>query len=326
MADAGIGHDQVVQGAVRRAMWRLLPFLGLCYLLNYLDRVNVGFAALTMNADLGLSAAAYGLGAGLFFIGYFFFEVPSNVILHKVGARLWIARIMVTWGIIASATAFVQGEISFYVVRFLLGVAEAGFFPGIILYLTYWFPRVQRAKVVALFFLAVPISSVVGSPISTLLIQHGDGVWGFDAGWRFMFFVEGLPSVIVGCLVLVLLADRPGKARWLSPAERDALEKTIADEDAAQVPHTTGLREGLRDVRVVGLSLVYFGIVFGNYTLAFFMRLVVSDLQDTFAIEFWLAQIGLLTAIPYAIASFVMFLNARHSDRTGERRWHVAVP
>jgi D-galactonate transporter len=307
-------------------MWRLLPFLGLCYLLNYLDRVNVGFAALTMNADLGLSAAAYGLGAGLFFIGYFFFEVPSNVILHKVGARLWIARIMVTWGIIASATAFVQGEISFYVVRFLLGVAEAGFFPGIILYLTYWFPRVQRAKVVALFFLAVPISSVVGSPISTLLIQHGDGVWGFDAGWRFMFFVEGLPSVIVGCLVLVLLADRPGKARWLSPAERDALEKTIADEDAAQVPHTTGLREGLRDVRVVGLSLVYFGIVFGNYTLAFFLPQVVSDLQETFAIEFSLAQIGLITAIPYAIASVVMILNARHSDRTGERRWHVAVP
>ncbi len=160
MADAATGQDQLVQGAVRRAMWRLLPFLGLCYLLNYIDRTNVGFAALTMNADLGLSAAAYGLGAGLFFIGYFFFEVPSNVILHKVGARIWIARIMVTWGIIASATAFVQGETSFYIVRFLLGVAEAGFFPGIILYLTYWFPRVQRAKVVALFFLAVPVSSV----------------------------------------------------------------------------------------------------------------------------------------------------------------------
>src|ERR671916_561870 len=228
MADAGTGQEKVVRGAVRRAMWRLLPFLGLCYLLNYVDRVNVGFASLTMNADLGLSATAYGLGAGLFFVAYFFFEVPSNIILHRIGARIWIARIMVTWGIIASATAFVQGEVSFYIVRFLLGVAGAGFFPGIILYLTYWFPRVQRAKVVALFFLAVPISSVVGSPISTLLIQYGDGAWGF---------VEGLPSILVGFLVLMLLPDRPRKARWLSTDERDALEKKIADEDAAQVPH-----------------------------------------------------------------------------------------
>src|ERR687894_1104246 len=195
MADVGTAQEQVVQGAVRKAMWRLLPFLGLCYLLNYIDRTNVGFAALTMNADLGLSSAAYGLGAGLFFIAYFFFEVPSNVILHKIGARIWIARIMVTWGIVASATAFVQGEISFYVVRFLLGVAEAGFFPGIILYLTYWFPRAQRAKVVALFFLAVPLSSVIGGPISTLLIQYGDGVLGFSAGWRLMFFAEGVPSI-----------------------------------------------------------------------------------------------------------------------------------
>ena len=231
MADAGTRQDGLVDGAVRRAMWRLLPFLGLCYLLNYVDRVNVGFASLTMNADLGLSNAAYGLGAGLFFIAYFFFEVPSNVILHKIGARIWIARIMVTWGIIASATAFVQGEISFYIVRFLLGVAEAGFFPGIILYLTYWFPRVQRAKVVALFFLAVPVSTVVGSPISTLLIQYGDGALGFDAGWRFMFFVEGLPSVLVGFLVLLLLPDRPSKARWLSGEEQQALENKIAAED-----------------------------------------------------------------------------------------------
>ncbi len=320
------GQSELVQGAVRKAMWRLLPFLGFCYLLNYIDRTNVGFAALTMNADLGLSTTAYGLGAGLFFIGYFFFEVPSNVILHKVGARIWIARIMVTWGIIASATAFVQGEVSFYIVRFLLGVAEAGFFPGIILYLTYWFPRVQRAKVVALFFLAVPVSSVVGAPISTLLIQNGDGVWGFESGWRFMFFVEGLPSILVGFLVLLLLTDRPHKASWLSAAERDALTTQIADEDAAQVPHTTGLREGLRDSRVVGLSFVYFGIVFGSYVLAFFLPQVVSDLQEQFGIEFSIAQIGLITAIPYALACVVMEINARHSDRTGERRLHVAIP
>jgi MFS transporter, ACS family, tartrate transporter len=326
MADAATGQEQVVQGAVRKAMWRLLPFLGFCYFLNYVDRTNVGFAALTMNKDLGLSATAYGLGAGLFFVAYFFFEVPSNVILHKVGARVWIARIMITWGIIASATAFVQGETSFYIVRLLLGAAEAGFFPGIILYLTYWFPRVQRAKVVALFFLAVPVSTVVGSPISTLLIQNGDGVWGFDAGWRFMFFMEGLPSIVVGVLVLFLLTDRPRKAKWLSAEEREALENKIAAEDTAQVQHTTGIREGLKDSRVVGLSFVYFGIVFGSYVLSFFLPQVVSDLQERFGIKFSIAQIGLITAIPYAIACVVMILNARHSDRTGERRLHVAVP
>jgi MFS transporter, ACS family, tartrate transporter len=326
MADVGTGQDPVVQGAVRKAMWRLLPFLGFCYFLNYVDRTNVGFASLTMNADLGLSATAYGLGAGLFFVAYFFFEVPSNVILHRVGARVWIARIMVTWGIIASATAFVQGEVSFYIVRLLLGAAEAGFFPGIILYLTYWFPRVQRAKVVALFFLAVPISTVVGSPISTLLIQNGDGVWGFDAGWRFMFFVEGLPSILVGFLVLFLLTDRPHKAKWLSAEERAALENTIATEDSEQVRHTTGIREGLRDSRVVGLSFVYFGIVFGSYVLSFFLPQVVSDLQERFGIKFSLAEIGLITAIPYAVAAVVMIINARHSDRTGERRLHVAIP
>jgi D-galactonate transporter len=326
MAEAVTTTDPVVESAVRKAMWRLLPFLGLCYLLNYVDRVNVGFAALTMNRDLGLSAAAYGLGAGLFFVGYFFFEVPSNVILHRVGARLWIARIMITWGVVASATAFVQGEISFYVVRFLLGIAEAGFFPGIILYLTYWFPRARRAKVVALFFLAVPLSSVVGAPLSTLLIQNGGGLLGFDAGWRFMFFVEGIPAVLVGVLVLVLLPDRPSRARWLSAPEQHALERRIADEDAAQVPQETGIRAGLRDRRVVALSMVYFGIVFGLYVLAFFLPQVVSDLQEQFDITFSLVEIGLITAVPYAVASVAMVLNARHSDRTGERRLHIAVP
>jgi ACS family tartrate transporter-like MFS transporter len=326
MANAGVSDDVLVDGAVRRAMWRLLPFLGLCYLLNYVDRVNVGFAALTMNPDLGLTAAAYGLGAGLFFVGYFVFEVPSNVVLHRVGARRWIARIMISWGVVASATAFVQDAAAFYVVRFLLGVAEAGFFPGIILYLTYWFPRARRAKVVALFFLAVPLSSVLGAPISTLLIQYGDGVLGFDAGWRFMFFVEGIPAVLVGALVLVLLPDRPSRARWLSGAEQQALERRIAEEDAAHVPHGTGLRTALRDPRVVGLSVVYFGVVFGLYVLAFFLPQVVSDLQERFDVEFSLVQIGLITAVPYAVASVAMVLNARHSDRTGERRWHVAVP
>lgn len=326
MADDVLVSREPVQVAVRRAMWRLLPFLGFCYLLNYVDRVNVGFAALRMNPDLGLSAASYGLGAGLFFVGYFFFEVPSNVILHRVGARLWIARIMVTWGIIASATAFVTNEIGFYAVRFLLGVAEAGFFPGIILYLTYWFPRAQRAKVVALFFLAVPLSTVFGAPISTLLIENGDGVLGFEQGWRFMFFAEGIPAILFGFLVLVLLPDRPTRARWLTPDQAQALEATIAAEDTEQVPETTGMRDALRDGRVIALSVVYFGVVFGLYVLAFFLPQVVSELQERFGVEFSLVQIGLITAVPYAVASVVMLLNARHSDATGERTWHVAAP
>ncbi|EME63540.1 MFS transporter [Amycolatopsis decaplanina] len=311
--------------AVRKAMIRLVPFLGLLYLLNYLDRVNVGFAALTMNADLGISSAAYGLGAGLFFVGYFFFEVPSNVILHKVGARVWIARIMVTWGIVASATAFIQGEVSFYIVRVLLGIAEAGFFPGIILYLTYWFPRKVRAKIVALFFLAVPLSSVIGSPVSALLIKHGEGVLGFDAGWRFMFFAEGIPSILLGVAVLFLLPNRPKNAKWLSPEQRTALQSTLDAEDTREVGHEVSTRSALTDPRVLALSAVYFGIIFGLYVLAFFLPQVIKGFQQQFQTTYSIVEIGLITAIPYAVAAVAMVLWARHSDRTGERAGHVAI-
>jgi MFS transporter, ACS family, tartrate transporter len=246
--------------------------------------------------------------------------VPSNVILHKVGARVWIARIMITWGIVASATAFVQGEVSFYIVRFLLGVAEAGFFPGIILYLTYWFPRAQRAKMVSLFYLAVPLASTIGSPISSLLIANGEGALGFDAGWRFMFFAEGLPSILIGVVVLFMLVDKPAKARWLSAEESAALEKAIAEEDGTRGDH--GIRRALTDGRVLTLALVYFGIVFGSYTLQFFLPLVVAGLKENFTV----VQIGFITAVPYAVALVALLLNARHSDRTGERELHVAVP
>jgi ACS family tartrate transporter-like MFS transporter len=310
---------------VRKAARRLLPLLVLLYLVNYLDRVNVGFAALTMNADLGLSSAAYGLGAGLFFIGYFFFEVPSNIVLHKVGARLWIARIMITWGLVASATAFVQGEVGFYVVRVLLGIAEAGFFPGVLLYLTYWFPRAERARIVALTFLAVPLASVIGSPLSTVLIQHGDGLLGFDAGWRFMFFVEGLPAVLLGVAVLFLLPSRPSDARWLTSAEATALEQHLAAEDAREVGREVPTRQALTDPRVLALSIVYFGIVFGLYVLAFFLPQVIAGFQEQFGTTFSLLEVGLVTAVPYAFAAVAMVLWARHSDRTGERAWHVAV-
>jgi ACS family tartrate transporter-like MFS transporter len=320
------GEGVLVSTAVRTATKRLIPLLALAYLLNYIDRVNVGFASLTMNADLGLSAAAYGLGAGLFFIGYFFFEVPSNVILDRVGARIWIARIMVTWGIVASSTAFIQGEIGFYVVRVLLGIAEAGFFPGIILYLTYWFPRVERARIVALFFLAVPLSSVVGGPLSTWLISVGDGALGFDAGWRFMFFVEGIPAVLLGIAVLWLLPDRPTRARWLPADQAVALEERIAAEDAAAAGQDRGVAAALRDGRVVALSVVYFGIVFGLYVLAFFLPQIVAGFEQQFGADYSLVEVGLITAVPYAIASVTMVLWARHSDRSGERGLHVAVP
>lgn len=322
---APVADPAITLSAIRKATIRLVPFLGLLYLINYLDRVNVGFAALTMNADLGLSTAAFGLGAGLFFIGYFFFEVPSNIILHRVGARFWIARIMVTWGIIASSTAFIQGEISFYIVRVLLGIAEAGFFPGIILYLTYWFPRAKRAKILALFFLAVPLSSVLGSPISTLLIQNGDGALGFAEGWRFMFFVEGIPAVLLGIVVLIVLPSKPRDAKWLTSEESTALETTIAQEDSRAVSGEVTTRAALTNPRVAALAVVYFGIVFGLYVLAFFLPQVIAGFQAEFNTTYSLVEIGLVTAIPYAFAGVAMVPWARHSDKTGERGAHVAI-
>ena len=315
------------EGVVRRATVRLVPFLVVLYLVNYLDRVNVGFASLRMNADLGLSSAAYGLGAGLFFVGYFLFEVPSNLLLHRVGARFWIARIMITWGLVAAATSLVQGEVGFYVVRVLLGIAEAGFFPGVLLYLTYWFPRAQRARIVALTFLAVPLASVIGSPLSSLLLEHGGGWFGVEDGWRVMFLVEGLPAVALGVAVLLWLPSRPSTARWLRPEEAAALERRLAAEEAEEVGAAeVRTRAALTDPRVLALSVVYFGIVFGLYVLAFFLPQVVTGFQEQFDVSFSLLQVGLVTAVPYVFASVAMVLWARHSDRTGERAWHVAGP
>jgi ACS family tartrate transporter-like MFS transporter len=312
--------------AVGKATRRLVWLLVLLYVINYLDRVNVGFAALRMNADIGLSSAAYGLGAGLFFVGYFLFEVPSNLIMHKVGAKAWMARIMLSWGVLACAMAFVQGPISFYLLRVLLGVAEAGFFPGIVLYLTYWFPRASRAKVMSLFMLGVPLASVFGAPISTALIAHGSGWFGFEQGWRTMFLVEGLPAILLGFATLALMPSRPANARWLRPEEAEALTATITEEDARQVPAEPGVWSSLRHPRVVALAAVYFGIVFGLYGLGFFLPQIVSGLQAQFGVKFSLVQIGLVTAIPYAFGALMMIANARHSDRTGERIWHTAIP
>ena len=299
---------------LRRIAWRLLPFLGLLYIVAYLDRINISFAALQMNQDLGLSAAAYGTGAGLFFLGYVLFEVPSNLILQRVGARLWIARIMVTWGLISMAMALVRSETSFYLLRFLLGVAEAGFFPGIILYLTGWFPTSERARAVALFATATALAGLIGSPLSGALLEL-DGWWGWR-GWHWLFVAEGVPAVLLGLVVLIKLPDRPDQARWLPPDERDWLNRTLQQERQAardQTRHT--LREALTDHRVWGLGLVYLCMVIGMYGIALWLPQMLRAL--TAADDFTL---GLLNALPFLAAGVGMVVIGWHSDRRGERR------
>ena len=311
--------DQASQSAVGKAARRLIPFLCLCYLVNFLDRVNVGFAALAMNQDLGFSPSVYGAGAGIFFVGYFLFEIPSNLALQKFGARIWIARIMISWGLVATAMALVHSETSFYVLRFLLGVAEAGFFPGIILYLTYWFPAAERARIVSLFMAAVPLATVVGGPVSGALLElHGLG--GLK-GWHWLFIIEGLPAIVLGVVALKFLDDRPEQAAWLTPGERKALAGTLAAE--AKVTRETGyagLGQALTRPRVLVLGLLYFCIVVGLYGIGFWMPQVIQ----TFGLD--PLRIGFLTAIPYLFAAFAMVLWGARSDRTGERIWHVALP
>ncbi|MEO8037330.1 MAG: MFS transporter [Betaproteobacteria bacterium] len=301
---------------------RLIPFLFICYIVAFLDRVNVGFAKLQMSGDLGFSDTVYSFGAGIFFIGYFIFEVPSNVILEKVGAKIWIARIMITWGIISGAFMFVNSEFWFYTLRFLLGVAEAGFFPGIILYLTYWFPGKRRTKAVALFMTAIAIANVVGSPISGGIMQFMDGVHGWR-GWQWLFLLEGIPSVIVGILVLILLDDGPQKAKWLTQEERDFVTKTVADDNASK--HDVGAKhhmlDAFKDIRVWALAFVYFSGVVGFYAVNFWMPTIVQELGID---KHDYLKVGLLSMIPWGIASIAMVVVGAHSDRTGERTWHAS--
>jgi ACS family tartrate transporter-like MFS transporter len=306
--------------AVARVTRRLIPFLFLLYLLNFLDRVNVGFAALEMNRDLGFGPAVYGFGAGVFFLGYCLFEVPSNLVLYRTGARLWIARIMVTWGLAASAMMFVRAPTSFFVIRFLLGVAEAGFFPGIIFYLTYWYPARERAKAYAWFLAAIPICGVVGGPISGALLGL-DGYLGLQ-GWQWLFLLEGIPSVLVGLAVLWLLPDRPRDARWLAPAERSWLEATLEEEGShATAGHGVSFLKALRNPMVWLLGLTYFLLVVALYGFALWLPQLIKA-SGTFT-NF---QVGVITAIPYAIAAVGMVMVGRRSDRTGERYFHLALP
>ena len=306
------------RATMRKVAWRLVPFICLLYFIAFIDRVNIGFAALTMNKDLGFSSAVFGFGAGIFFFGYFLFEVPSNIILDKVGARIWIARVMITWGIISGAFAFVQGEYSFYTLRFLLGAAEAGFFPGIILYLSYWFPTRYRAGVVSLFMAAAPISVVLGSPISSALLGM-EGVLGLH-GWQWMFLIEVVPAVVLGVVVLFYMTDRPEKARWLSDEQRAWLVAEMNEEHARkQVSAKHGILAGMADPRVLALALIYFGTSAGLYTLGIWAPQIIKSFGlSTMAV-------GFLNGVPPTIAIIAMILWARHSDRTGERTWHVVI-
>ena len=308
--------EQVEKTAIRKAFFRLMPLLLVCYFLAYIDRINIGFAALTMNRDIGLSAYIYGLGAGLFFWGYFFFEVPSNLIMEKVGARRWISRIMITWGLVSAGMMFVTGEISFLIMRFLLGAAEAGFFPGIILYLTYWFPNAYRARIVAAFSVAIPVSLGIGAPLS-IGIMELDGVAGLK-GWQWLFLLEGLPTVLVGLLVLAVLPNKPRDARWLTAEEKASLQQTIDREvRAVEKAHGITLGQMFRDPRILGLALIYVANTMANLGLAFFLPQIVKGLGVSNL------NIGLITAIPYIFGTIGILVWGHLSDRCDERRWSL---
>jgi len=311
--------DDIAQSALRKVRWRLIPFLFLLYIVAYLDRVNVGFAAIDMNRDLGFSAAVYGFGSGIFFVSYTLFEVPSNLILARVGVRLWIARIMFTWGIFATAMMFVNNATTFYTLRFLLGVAEAGFFPGIILYLTHWFPARERARAVGLFMTATAMAGVIGAPISSALLQlHGLG--GLH-GWQWLFLVEGLPAVLLAPVVLTFMAELPSEASWLTADERDWLSREMAAERAQTEHAHTTLRQALLSPRLWIVSLPYFFIVIAFYGVSFWLPQILQTSSGYSS-----AMVVLLSSIPYVAAAIGMVFFGISSDRTGERRWHVAGP
>ena len=306
---------------------RLVPFLVVCYFVSYLDRVNVSFAALTMNRDLGLTSTAFGIGAGIFFIAYFFFEVPSNLFLARFGARKWIARIMFSWGLVSALNAFVP-ELAhatgttttrtFYVVRVLLGAAEAGFFPGIIYYLTTWFPALYRARIIGLFMAAIPLSSVIGAPVSSALLGL-DGALGL-AGWQWLFLLEAVPALVMAVAVFFYLTDRPSEARWLAADEREWLGRRLAQEEAQRLrARHFSVAEALGNTRVLLLGMVYFGAVAMNYGLSFFLPQIVQGFG------FSLLATGFITAVPYVVGTASMIWWGRRSDKAGERREHAAV-
>ena len=304
---------------MRKVTWRLLPFLMVCYLLAFIDRGNIGMAALQMNDDLGLTKKMFGFAGSLFFFSYFLFEVPSNLALQKFGARKWIARIMVTWGIVSAGTAFVQGQNSLFVLRFLLGAAEAGFFPGVVLYLTYWFPAAYRARIIAMFMVAIPMASFVGSPLSALLLQT-DGFLGLR-GWQWLFILEGLPTVLMGFSCLFFLTDRPNQAAWLSDAERNWLcTRMDSERQEKKSVARQSIWKLFRSKEVLGMALICSAASAAGSVLGVWQPQLIKSFGLT------VMQTGLLNSVPYVIAAIVMVAWGRHSDKTGERRWHTAIP
>ena len=305
-----------------RVTQRLIPFLFLCYIFAYIDRVNVGFAKLQMQQDLGITDAVYGAGAGIFFIGYFFFEVPCNMALQKIGAKYWLGPIMIVWGVVSAGTMFVKTAHQFYAVRFLLGLVESGFFPGVILYLTFWFPSKYRAKMIAAFMTAIPLSGVIGGPISGLILEKATALGGLR-GWQWLYIVEAVPSILAGIVTMFFLQDGPLKAKWLNDTERSLLAKRLDEEESGKRSATPGhhsMVDAFRSKQVWLLCAVYFGFVMGNYGLSFWLPQIVKETITKDSL-----QIGLLTAIPWAAAAISMVLVGHHSDQTGERRWHIAL-
>ena len=305
------------QALYRKMMRRILPFLFICYVVSYLDRVNVGFAALTMNKDIGLSATAFGVGAGLFFFGYFVAEVPSNLIMMRVGARIWIARIMITWGLVSAATAFVSGPVQFGIARFLLGIGEAGFVPGVFLYLSLWFPSAIRARATALFLLGIPVANIIGSPISGSLV----GLEGFGLkGWQWLLILEAIPAVILGILCLFMLTDKPEKATWLSVAERDFLVARLAAEKAAiEKKHSFTLAQALRNWRVLMLAVVNFCSIIGSLGIGLWLPQIIRQLGLDGAI------VGFVAAVPYLCGAIAMVVWGRMSDKGKDRTIYPAI-
>jgi D-galactonate transporter len=310
-------RDEAEARLYARVTWRLLPFLFICYVAAYLDRVNVGFAKLQMLNDLHFSETVYGLGAGIFFIGYFFFEVPSNIALHRFGARKWIARIMITWAVLSGASLYVSSPAMFYLLRFLLGVAEAGFFPGIVLYLTYWYPAARRSRMNALFMIGIPIAGVIGGPLSGWILNRFSGFHGL-AGWQWLFLIESLPSLVLGVVTLLYLPDSIRAARWLSDAEKRQLERNVAAESQGKAEHS--LSGVFGNARVWLMAAIYFCCMMGLYGISFYLPTLIKAAGVKDALD-----VGLLTAIPYGCAVVAMLVVARSADRMRERRWHFAI-
>ena len=313
-----LDHADRLEPIYSKVSRRVLPLLLLGYIAAYLDRVNVGFAKLQMVDDLGFSQTIYGLGAGIFFLGYFLFEVPSNILLHRIGARVWIARIMISWGVVSAAMMFVTTPATFYALRFLLGVAEAGFFPGVIFYLTQWYPAQRRGRVIAIFMTGIAISSATGSVLSGWILQAFDRLYGW-AGWQWLFLLEALPAIVIGFCIFFRLTNTIESASWLSSDEKRLLSNELASEAGTKRLGTYG--DAFRSGRVWFACLIYFCIVTGLYGIAFWLPTIIADMGIKDSLH-----IGLLSAIPYAFAALGMVLIGRSADRRGERRWHVAVP